>query len=99
MTRDDFMAAARAEGFAEPVLVEYPSTHALGEHSHPFGAFALVLDGEFTLEVGGAATCYRPGDTFRLPPGTLHTERAGPQGVRYFAARKASPEQLQTSQP
>ncbi|MFD0666124.1 cupin domain-containing protein [Ramlibacter sp. MAHUQ-53] len=88
MTRDDFLAAARAEGLAEPVLVEYGSTHSLGDHSHPFGAFALVLEGEFTIEVAGRATRYAPGDTFRLATGTVHREWAGPQGARYLSARK-----------
>ncbi len=91
MTRDEFLTTARAEGYAEPVLVSYDSTHALESHAHAFGAFALILEGEFTLEVAGTVTRHAAGATFRLPPGTPHREWAGPQGVRYLAARKEQP--------
>ncbi len=92
MTRDEFFATARAEGFAEPVAVARDGTYTLGLHSHPFEAFAFITEGQITLDVAGAQTRYGAGDTFRLAPGTPHLEWAGPQGVRYLSARKEQPQ-------
>ncbi len=88
MTRDEFEARARAEAFAEPVVVERDGTYQLGVHDHPFDAFALILECEITLEVDGQASVHAAGTTFRLPAHTPHREWAGAQGVRYLAARK-----------
>lgn len=88
MTVDDFIAQARAQGFAEPVRVERDGTYQLGEHSHPFEAFAFITEGEISLEVAGVTTRYPAGATFRLAPGTPHREWAGADGVRYLSARR-----------
>ena len=88
MTEQDYRRQAAAEHFAEPVLVQRDASYSLGEHDHPFEAFALIFEGEITLQVGGVRTTYGPGETFRLAPHTPHHEAAGPQGVRYLSARK-----------
>ena len=57
----------------------------IGEsHSHEFDGFgfALVLEGEITLEKkSGNQTC-RIGDIVRYPANELHSGKAGPKGVR-----------------
>ncbi len=91
MTRDEFLATARAEGFAEPVPMARDAAYRLGDHEHPFDAFAFITEGAITLEVAGQATTYPAGSTFRLPAWTPHLEWAGPQGVQYLAARREQP--------
>jgi hypothetical protein len=91
MTRDEFIAAARAEGYAEPVAVSRDGSYRLDDHAHPFDAFAWITEGAITLDVAGQVTTYAAGSTFRLPAGTFHVEWAGPQGVQYLAARRELP--------
>ncbi len=88
MSPAEFEAAVVADGFDAPVPVERDASYALGEHSHPFHARALIVEGEITLGVAGTARTYRPGEIFDLPPGTPHDERAGPNGVRYLSGRR-----------
>ncbi len=88
MTKDEFLGQARAQGFAEPVPVVREVGYGLAEHSHSFEAFALITEGEFTLQVDGVATRYGVGETFHLAAGQPHHEWSGPQGARYLSARK-----------
>jgi quercetin dioxygenase-like cupin family protein len=88
MTLDEFRRDAAAGGFADPVDVTRDPDCVMGDHEHPFDAFALITQGDITLEVAGVQTRYGVGDFFRLPAGTRHAERTGPQGVHYLAARR-----------
>ncbi|MBX9701578.1 MAG: cupin domain-containing protein [Acetobacteraceae bacterium] len=65
-----------------------PAGPASEPHAHEFHAKAMVLEGSFTLTVGGTAATYRPGEVFTMPAGTEHIEQPGPQGVRYIGGRK-----------
>ena len=88
MTEASFRAGLQAAGFPPPVAVERDATYRLGNHAHDFEAWALVTQGDITIEVAGTATRFAAGRSFRLPAGTPHQEWAGPQGVRYLAGRK-----------
>ncbi len=88
MTREEFLQRLQAEGFPPPVAVERDGTYTLGDHAHAFEAWALVTEGELTLEVAGVQTRYAAGQAFRLAANTPHREWAGPQGARYLAGRK-----------
>ncbi|MEJ7932281.1 cupin domain-containing protein [Ramlibacter sp. AN1015] len=88
MSPEDFCAQLQAQQFAAPVPIERAAGYRLDEHTHPFDAFALVTDGEITIEVAGQQARYGCGDTFRLAAGTPHREWAGAQGVRYLAGRR-----------
>jgi quercetin dioxygenase-like cupin family protein len=88
MTEHEFRQVLATEQFAPAVEIGRDPGYSLDLHDHPFEAFALIVDGEITLEVGGQPTTYRPGDTFRLAAGTPHRESAGPAGVRYLSGRK-----------
>ena len=88
MNEQEFRQKLAADGFPEPVLVARDAAYGLDTHQHPFEAYALTLEGEFTVEVDGKPTVYRQGETFRLPPGCPHREFAGPQGARYLSGRK-----------
>lgn len=88
MTESEFRQKLAADRFPEPVPVERDGTYRLGLHQHPFEAFALITEGELTIEFEGKPTTYKAGDTFRLAANTPHAEYAGPQGVKYLSGRK-----------
>jgi quercetin dioxygenase-like cupin family protein len=87
MDRDAFVRALTAEGFDEFVLVTREAG-ALGQHTHPFEAKALILAGEIHIGTDGTEHVYLPGDVFHLGANAPHTERYGPQGVQYLVARR-----------
>jgi quercetin dioxygenase-like cupin family protein len=87
--RETFEAKLRAEGYPQTQVNELAPHTRNAEHSHAFDVLALVLEGEITLTVGGAARTYRPGEEFSMPAGCRHVEDIGPQGVRYLVGRRA----------
>ena len=58
------------------------------EHSHPFDVRAMVIQGALTLTTGGATRTYKPGETFTMPKGCLHSESYGPEGAVTLFGRK-----------
>ena len=48
-----------------------------------------VVDGEMHFEAGGHAVVLRSGDRLMLPRGTVHTARAGADGVTYLIGERA----------
>jgi len=83
----EFEAAERARGCTEVIARSWEPGLVVDEHSHPFRARALVVQGEMWLTVAGQTQHLQPGDRFDLPAGTPHTERYGPQGATYWVAR------------
>jgi quercetin dioxygenase-like cupin family protein len=88
MTVTEFEAMLQAGQFGAVASVERDAAYALGEHSHPFDACALVTSGDITLVVGGVSTTYHAGEIFRLPAGAPHEEFAGTHGVGYRVGRR-----------
>jgi quercetin dioxygenase-like cupin family protein len=88
MDRDAFEARLRTERYPEIRETELAPNCRNTEHSHPFDVLALVLQGEITLTVAGAARTYRSGDEFSMPAGCSHVEDVGPEGVRYLVGRR-----------
>lgn len=88
MDRDAFEARLRTERYPEIRETELAPNCRNTEHSHPFDVLALVLQGEITLTVAGAARTYRSGDEFAMAAGCAHVEDVGPQGVRYLVGRR-----------
>jgi quercetin dioxygenase-like cupin family protein len=88
MTREQFTAAARAEGYDEIVEREMPAGFRDPEHRHAFDARILVTAGEFSITMGGATQVYRAGETFSVPAGTPHAEAVGDEALRYTVARR-----------
>jgi quercetin dioxygenase-like cupin family protein len=83
-----FESRLKAEGYPEIRTNELPPGRHNAEHSHPFDVLALVLEGDITLTVDGAARTYRKGDEFSMKAGCAHVEDAGPQGVKYLVGRR-----------
>ncbi len=88
MNPQEFEAALSAEAFDPAVLVQQPVGYSMGEHQHPFDAFALITQGSLSITVNGQEREYRAGDVFRLPANTPHLESAIPHGVSYLAGRR-----------
>jgi quercetin dioxygenase-like cupin family protein len=53
-------------------LFAFDAGQGLTEHTSPFDALVIVLDGMFSLTVGGAAIEARPGQIVRLPASVPH---------------------------
>ena len=88
MNKQDFEARLKAENFNEGMLISKPVGYTMEEHAHSFEAWALIVEGDITLQVNGASSTYAAGDVFRLPAETPHHESAVPHGVTYLAGRK-----------
>jgi uncharacterized cupin superfamily protein len=88
MEQQDFLDMLARDGFAPPVEVARPPGGGLDEHTHPFEAKALILDGEIRIAAGGHERLYRPGEVFHLQANEPHRESYGPQGVRYLSGRR-----------
>ena len=88
MKQTDFETEAQAGGYAAPVLVTKAPGYAMGDHDHPFDAFALITAGQIDIGVAGKVHSYKVGEVFRLPRHTVHTESALALGVTYLAARR-----------
>jgi len=59
-------------GGANVTLFAFDEGQGLTEHSSPFEAFVLVLDGALTLTIGGTAVRATPGTIVRMPAGVPH---------------------------
>lgn len=88
MDANAFEARLKREGFPEIRTNQLPARCHNAEHTHPFDVLALVLEGEITLTIAGAAHTYRAGDEFSMQAGCAHVEDVGAQGVRYLVGRR-----------
>ena len=88
LTFETFKARASAEGFDEVVERKWEPLTNLGAHTHPFAVKALVVQGEMWLTVDSEARQLLPGDEFTIDHGVSHSERYGPEGATYWAARR-----------
>lgn len=86
-----FETTARAQGFDEVIERQWAPDTWLDTHSHAFDVSARVVDGEFWLTVGDQVRHLQSGDRFELDAGVPHAERYGPQGARYWVARRHRP--------
>ena len=59
-------------GGGNVTLFAFDAGEGLSEHTAPFGALVLVLDGSLDLTIGGAHVTAAPGETVRLPASVPH---------------------------
>lgn len=86
----EFETTERARGCSEVLARSWDPGQVVAEHTHPFHARALLVQGEMWLTVGEETQHLLAGDRFELAPGTKHSERYGPQGATYWVARTNS---------
>ena len=87
MDRDEFASLLSGDGFQEVKTVSREAGF-MAEHSHPFEAKALILEGQIMIATAGGERTYTEGKVFHLLPGVPHTETYGPAGVTYLVGRK-----------
>jgi quercetin dioxygenase-like cupin family protein len=88
MDQAAFETELREQGYAEIVDRRMEANALNPEHAHEFDARLLVLEGAMTITVDGTERIYRTGETFTMSAGCRHSERGGPEGVRYLAGRR-----------
>lgn len=84
---EDFKSSSLAKGCSEVLVRDWTPNQLVDEHSHPFKADALIVEGEMWLIVNGQSQHLVVGDTFHLEPHVPHSEKYGPQGATYWVAR------------
>ncbi len=88
MDRATWEAGLRADGYAGPLDRRMEPGQSAPEHTHPFDARLLILEGEFLLTEGGETRRYGPGDSFALAAEIPHAEACGPAGATYLVGRR-----------
>ena len=68
-------------GGGNVTLFAFAAGQGLEEHTSPFDALVLVLEGEMNLAVGGTDVRATPGSIVRMPGGVPHALEA-PQAAR-----------------
>lgn len=67
-------------------IAELSPNVAIGRHTHPGPESGYVIEGGFELLIEGEAPrMLKPGDSYKVPPGTIHDAKAGPEGARVIA--------------
>ena len=103
MDRAEFEADLQREGYEIRKGEIKPNEHREA-HAHGFDArlphcgaaftprlfLLFVLDGSITPVFGDNRCAYGPGDTCKVPAGTMHEEHTGADGVRYLAGRRSA---------
>jgi len=85
---EDFSATTRAMGYDAVSIRDWEPNKVIPTHTHEFGVHAIVTQGEMWLTRGGDVEHLQVGDTFTMLPDTPHSEKYGPQGAIYWAARQ-----------
>lgn len=88
LTYQQFEADALGRGFDEVLERNWQANTLLEDHTHPFEANALVVQGEMWLTVGDRTQHLLQGDRFELERDIPHSERYGPGGATYWVARR-----------
>lgn len=89
MDERTFRDEASRDGYADPVLIEWEAGTFNDTHTHEFAARIFVLSGEMTVKTPERETTCGGGDSEGLEFGVPHSERIGPEGVRFLVARKS----------
>lgn len=85
---EEFRTQALAQGCDEVLERRWAPDAVVGEHSHPFTASALVMQGELWLTCEGVERHLQPGDRFHVEAKVPHSERYGPDGATFWVGRR-----------
>jgi quercetin dioxygenase-like cupin family protein len=77
-------------GGGNVTLFAFDAGQGLEEHTSPFDALVLVLDGVLALTIGGAAVPATPGTIVRMPGGVPHALEA-PEPARMLLVMLREP--------
>ncbi|MEJ6022690.1 cupin domain-containing protein [Ramlibacter sp. PS4R-6] len=85
---ESFRADAVARGFDEVLERRWAPQAVTGIHTHPFSVEAVLVEGEMWLQQGPITVHLVPGSGFQLEANVPHSERYGPEGAMFYAARR-----------
>jgi quercetin dioxygenase-like cupin family protein len=88
MDETGFRLALGNDGFNEVLTRDMPPDAVLPEHTHPWDARLLVLQGEMRLERDGGSLRLCSGDHCEIAQGVPHAEYYGPQGTSLLIGRR-----------
>jgi quercetin dioxygenase-like cupin family protein len=67
-------------------IAEIAANVAVGRHTHPGPESGYLIEGSFELLIEGEAPrLLKAGDSYKVPPGTVHDAKAGPDGAKVIA--------------
>lgn len=87
---ETYRADALAKGYDEVLERRWEPSTVTGTHAHPFEVAAVLVQGEMWLEQGPISVYLVPGSEFELKANVPHSERYGPEGALFYAARRHS---------
>ena len=87
MTEQQFRADLEASGFGCTAFDIEPNRQR-HDHSHPWHARLLVLEGELTLVTAEGERTFGPGESCAVDANTVHAEVTGPAGARGLVGKK-----------
>jgi quercetin dioxygenase-like cupin family protein len=90
MTREEFEAGLRRDGFQEIVEGRMEPNQARPVHHHTWETRGMVLEGVFRLTCEGSEQAHLPGEIFTMAADREHTEASGPEGAAFVVGRKRS---------
>ena len=88
LNESSFRKQLESEGFSHTYVWQDASNAHYPDHTHAGLTAHIILDGEMTVTIHGAAETYRPGDRFNIPAKTMHAARMGSSGCRYLIGEK-----------
>lgn len=67
-------------------IAEIAPNISVGRHTHPGPESGYLLEGSFELLIDGEASRQlKAGDSYKVPPGTVHDAKTGPNGAKVIA--------------
>lgn len=67
-------------------IAELAPNVAIGRHTHPGPESGYMMDGEMTLLIDGQPPkVVKTGESYQVPPGTVHDAKAGDKGAKVLA--------------
>ena len=85
---ESFKAQKLREGFDEVLIRTWEPHVENPSHSHPFDTDAVLVKGDYWLTIGNQIRHLQVGDAFQVARNVGHSEKYGPQGAIFWAARK-----------
>jgi mannose-6-phosphate isomerase-like protein (cupin superfamily) len=84
----ELAAGLQHEGFCHTYVWQDVPNAFYPDHRHPRETAHVILSGEMTLILNGAAKTYSSGDRCDVPAGVTHSARIGPRGCRYLIGER-----------